>query len=205
MQDVLNTWRDGRRYVMPERRRNRAELTVSQNLFQIPGNLALSAIVEDYWDTNKRMESYSASYNGSYKGISFGLSYSYNIHSAERYGQRSGRIYDRDGLFALTMSIPLEKLFGGHPTYVSYMMNTSKQGNTTNNLSLGGTLLADNNLSWSVMQGYGSQGQEAIAGLMPTGAPLTPRPSSATPAIATANALTMVCRAGSWRIATAHL
>ncbi|MCY3511625.1 fimbria/pilus outer membrane usher protein [Klebsiella michiganensis] len=165
MQDVLNTWRDGRRYVMPERRRNRAELTVSQNLFQIPGNLALSAIVEDYWGTRKRMESYSASYNGSYKGISFGLSYSYNIHSAERYGQRSGRTYDRDGLFALTMSIPLEKLFGGHPTYASYMMNTSKQGNTTQNLSLGGTLLTDNNLSWSVMQGYGSQGQGSNSGI----------------------------------------
>ena len=45
------------------------------------------------------------------------------------------------------------------------MMNTSKQGNTTNNLSLGGTLLADNNLSWSVMQGYGSQGQGSNSGI----------------------------------------
>ncbi|VUS95483.1 Outer membrane usher protein FimD [Klebsiella pasteurii] len=165
MQDVLNTWRDGRRYAAPERRRNRAELTVTQDLFQIPGNLALSAILEDYWDTNKRMESYSASYNSSYQGISFSLSYSYNIHSAERYGQRSGRAYDRDGLFALTMSIPLDKLFGGHSTYVSYMLNTSKRGNTTNNVSLGGTLLADNNLNWSVMQGYGSQGQGSNSGL----------------------------------------
>jgi outer membrane usher protein FimD/PapC len=101
------------------------------------------------------------------------------------------------------MSIPLEKLFGGHPTYASYMMNTSKQGNTTNNLSLGGTLLADNNLSWSVMQGYGSQGQGSNSGINADWRASYARPSSATPAIATANALTMVCRAGSWRIATA--
>lgn len=165
MQDVLNTWRDGSRYFAAERRRNRAELTVTQDLFQITGNLALSAIVEDYWDTNRRMESYSASYNGSYNGISFGLSYSYNIHSAERLGQHSGRIYDRDQLFALTMSIPLDKLFAGHSTWASYMLNTSRQGNTSNSLSIGGTLLEDNNLSWSVMQGYGSEGQGSNSGI----------------------------------------
>jgi outer membrane usher protein len=39
------------------------------------------------------------------------------------------------------------------------MLNSSKNGNTTNSVSLGGTTLEGNNLSWSVQQGYGTQGQ----------------------------------------------
>lgn len=165
MQEVLDTWRDGQRYAQAERRRNRAELTITQDLFQVGGNIALSAIREDYWNSHKRMESYSASYNNSYNGISFGLTYSYNINSTERYGQHSGRTYDRDQLFSLNINVPLDKFFAGKSTYASYMLNTSKQGNTNNSLSIGGTLLADNNLSWSVMQGYGSQGQGNSGGI----------------------------------------
>lgn len=163
MQEVLDTYTSGNSSPMQERRRNRAELTLSQDLWLGAGNLGLTAAREDYWNTDRRMESYSASYNNSWDGLSYSLSYTYNLNSTVAYGDNessSGRIYDKDQLFAFSMSVPLTKLFGDkHPTYVNYMVNTSKNGNTTNSVSVGGTVLEDNNLSWSVQQGYGSQGQ----------------------------------------------
>ncbi|MCS3602139.1 outer membrane usher protein [Buttiauxella sp. BIGb0471] len=164
MQEVLDTYTDGNTYQLQERRRNRAELTVSQNLWEGGGNLGLTAAREDYWNTDRRMESYTASYNNSRNGISYGLSYTYNLNSTVNYGSgshRSGRIYDKDQLFAFNVSIPLSKLFGDKTstTYANYMLNTSKDGNTNNSVSVGGTTLQDNNLSWNVQQGYGSQGQ----------------------------------------------
>jgi outer membrane usher protein len=163
MQEVLDTYTDGYSYPLQERRRNRAELTLSQDLWAGGGNLGLTAAREDYWNTDRRMESYSASYNNSWDGISYGLSYTYNLNSTVSYAGKShgsGRIYDKDQLFAFNLSVPLSKLFGDkHPIYANYMVNTSKNGNTTNSVSVGGTTLDDNNLSWSMQQGYASQGQ----------------------------------------------
>ncbi|CAI2065812.1 Outer membrane usher protein fimD precursor [Serratia fonticola] len=164
MQEVLDTYTDNNMYSLPERRRNRAELSMSQNLWEGGGNLGLTAAREDYWNTDRRMESYTASYNNSMNGISYGLSYTYNRNSTVNYASDShgsGRIYDKDQLFAFNLSVPLSTLFGDKTssTYANYMLNTSKDGNTTNSVSVGGTTLEDNNLSWSVQQGYGSQGQ----------------------------------------------
>ncbi|MGL5387371.1 MAG: fimbria/pilus outer membrane usher protein [Enterobacterales bacterium] len=164
MQEVLDSYTSGNSYPLQERRRNRAELTLSQDLWQGGGNLGLTAAREDYWNTDRRMESYTASYNNSWDGISYGLSYTYNRNSQVVYGTaesgHSGRTYDKDQLFAFNLSVPLSKLFGDkHPTYANYMVNSSKDGNTTNSVSVGGTVLDDNNLSWSVQQGYGTKGQ----------------------------------------------
>ncbi|MGL5387632.1 MAG: fimbria/pilus outer membrane usher protein [Serratia sp. (in: enterobacteria)] len=164
MQEVLDTYTSGNSYPLQERRRNRAELTLSQDLWQGGGNVGITAAREDYWNTDRRMESYTASYNNSWDGISYGLSYTYNRNSQVAYGTAEsgsrGRIYDKDQLFALNVSVPLTKLFGDkHPTYVNYMANSSKKGNTTHSVSVGGTVLDDNNLSWSVQEGYGTKGQ----------------------------------------------
>ncbi|QBH97635.1 fimbrial biogenesis outer membrane usher protein [Limnobaculum zhutongyuii] len=162
MQEVLDTYTNGNSYRMQERRRNRAELTMTQDLWQGAGNVALNAVREDYWNTEQKMESYGASYNNSWNGISYGLSYTYNRNSNVNYGPDNSngkRIYDNDQLFSFNVSIPLNLFDNKHPTYVNYMLNTSKNGNTTNSVSVGGTLLEDNNLSWSVQEGYGSQGQ----------------------------------------------
>ncbi len=161
MQEVLDTYRDDASYSLPEQRRNRAELTVSQSLWQGGGNLSLSAIREDYWGSERRMESYGVSYNNSWKGISYGLNYAWNHNStvSASDGNHSERIYDNDQLFSLSISVPMSLLLPGSSTSMGYSLSTSKDGNTTNNVSLSGTALANSNLSWSVMEGYGSQGQ----------------------------------------------
>ncbi len=161
MQEVLETYRDERSYPLQERRRNRAEMTLSQNLWEGAGSLSLNAVREDYWNNNKRMASYGASYSNSYNGISYNLNYTYNRNSyaTASSGGGSGRQYNNDQLFSFNISLPLDKLFGSRRTYISYRVNTSKNGNTSNSVSINGTALADNNLNWNVMQGYGSQGQ----------------------------------------------
>lgn len=165
MQEVLDTYTHADSTSLRERRRNRAELTVNQNLWEGWGNLALTAVREDYWNTDRSMESYGASYNNSWSGISFGVSYTDNRNStASSGGVSNGKVYDRDRLLAVNVNVPLDKLFGRHPTYVNYMMNNSKNGNTTNSVNIGGTLLEQNNLTWNVQEGYGSRGQGNTAG-----------------------------------------
>jgi outer membrane usher protein len=56
------------------------------------------------------------------------------------------------------------------PVYANYSLNSSKNGSTSNNLGLSGTLLERNNLSWSVQEGYTSQGRGRAAASMRTGA-----------------------------------
>lgn len=164
MQEVLDTYSNNSRDTLQERRRNRSELTLTQDMWQAGGNVALTAITEDYWNTNKRMQSYGASYNNSWAGISYGLSYTYSRNSGGSYtgGTSSGKIYSTDRLFSLNVSIPLDQLFSRnstHPMYANYGLNTSKNGNTTNSVSLSGSTLAQNNLNWSIQEGYGSQGE----------------------------------------------
>lgn len=167
MQEVLDTYTHAESQTLQERRRNRAELIVNQNLWAGWGNLALTAVREDYWSTDRSMESYGASYNNSWNGISYGVSYTDNRNATAISNgiNNTGKMYDRDRLFALNVSVPLDRLFGRHPTYVNYMLNSSKRGSTTNSVNIGGTLLEQNNLTWNVQEGYGSRGQGNTAGV----------------------------------------
>lgn len=166
LEDVLETYRDDNRSALfTERRRHRAELTVNQSLWKAGGSLALSAVREDYWNTSRKMESWSLSYNNTVRSVSFSLNYTFNKNSTANIYSGSGRTYDKDHLFSLSVSVPLSTLFGEYPTYASYMLNTSKKGNTTQFVGLNGSILEDNNLSWSVMEGYGSQGEGNTGGV----------------------------------------
>lgn len=163
MQEVMDTWREGSSYRSQERRRNRAEIAMTQSLGQQVGSLSLTAVREDYWNTSRRQESVGASYSNSWESISYGLSYTFSRNSNQG-GNHNGRERSgsEDHQLALNISIPLDKLFGrnsSHPLYASYMMNSSKKGNTTQSVSVSGTALEENNLSWSVQEGYGTRGQ----------------------------------------------
>jgi P pilus assembly protein, porin PapC len=151
MQEVLDSYGDSS--ALNDRRRNREELTVSQTLGQSFGSLSVSAVKEDYWNSNKSMESYSASYNNYWGGISYGLTYTYSKNgSAGSYGNTTS--YDKDQILALSVSIPLEKFLP--QTWASYSMNASKNSGTTHNVGMNGMALENNALSWNVQQGYGT-------------------------------------------------
>ncbi|CAM8676019.1 MULTISPECIES: fimbria/pilus outer membrane usher protein [Leclercia] len=149
MQEVLDA--DGESDSLQDRRRNRAEMTLSQTLGPAFGSLTGSAIREDYWNADKTMSSYSVSYNNAWNGITWGLSYSYS-NNASAAGSGGGKTYDKDRILALNISIPLDR-FLSH-TWASYSLNTSKKGNTTQTVSLSGTALEENALDWSMQRGY---------------------------------------------------
>lgn len=151
MQEVLDSYGDSS--ALQDRRRNRAELTMSQNIGQSLGSLMLSAVREDYWNSGKTMESYSAGYNNSWNSVSYGITYTYSKNgSTDSYGHTTS--YDKDQQIALNISVPLEKFLPR--TWANYSMNVSKNNGTTHNVGLNGTALGNNALSWNVQQGYGT-------------------------------------------------
>jgi outer membrane usher protein len=162
MQEVLETYRDGDYlYLQPDRRRNRAELSMSQRLWEGGGSLGLNAMREDYWFSNRQLQSYSASYNNSYNNIYYSLGYTYNKNI---FGN-SGRSDSNNQRFSLTVGIPLGELFGGRTTYANYAASSSRQDNTTHSVGLSGSALEDHSLNWSVRQGYGTKGQRNSGGI----------------------------------------
>nr|WP_256682705.1 fimbria/pilus outer membrane usher protein [Buttiauxella agrestis] len=156
LQEVMDTWRDGNRPLLIERRRNRSELSISQDLTHNLGTLSASWVNEDYWNSGRTMRSIGGGYNNTWNGVSYSLNYSYNENSTSSSSAGYGRIYDRDQVFSFNISVPLNLFMSN--TYASYNLSTSKHGNTTNSVGLNGTALEGNNLSWGIQQGYGSQG-----------------------------------------------
>jgi outer membrane usher protein len=153
MQEVLDSYGDSS--ALQDRRRNRAELTVSQNIGQSLGSMTLSAVREDYWNSGKAMESYSAGYNNSWNSVSYGVTYTYSKNgSTDSYGHTTS--YDKDQQIALNVSVPLEKFLPR--TWANYSMNHSKNNGTTHSVGLNGSALENNALSWNVQQGYGTDG-----------------------------------------------
>lgn len=153
MQEVLDSYGDSS--ALQDRRRNRMELTMSQNIGQSLGSLMLSAVREDYWNSGKTMESYSAGYNNSWNSVTYGITYTYSKNgSNDSYGNRTA--YDKDQQIALNVSVPLEKFLPR--TWANYSMNHSKNNGTTHNVGLNGSALENNALSWNVQEGYGTNG-----------------------------------------------
>ncbi|WP_039029622.1 fimbria/pilus outer membrane usher protein [Leclercia adecarboxylata] len=151
MQEVLDSYGDSS--ALQDRRRNRAELTMSQNIGQSLGSMTLSAVREDYWNSGKTMESYSAGYNNSWNSVSYGITYTYSKNgSTDSYGHTTS--YDKDQQIALNVSVPLEKFLPR--TWANYSMNASKNNGTTHSVGLNGSALENNALSWNVQQGYGT-------------------------------------------------
>ncbi|VXD06028.1 Outer membrane usher protein LpfC [Enterobacterales bacterium 8AC] len=153
MQEVLDTYRDQNSGPGVERRRNRAEFTLSQNLWQGAGALSLSLINEDYWNSERNLRSIGTGYSNSWNGISYTLNYSYSENSTNN-SNSIDRVYDRNHLLAFNVSIPLNGKFGIN--HANYSMNSSQKTGTTHSMGLSGSALAGNRLNWGVQQGYDS-------------------------------------------------
>lgn len=155
MQEVLDSYGDSS--ALQERRRNRAELTMSQTLGGDLGSLTLSAAREDYWNTGRSMASWSVGYNNDWHHISYGVTWTYSKNaSAAAYGSGSGKTYDHDQQLAFNVSVPLDKFLP--QTWANYAMSASKNNGTTHNIGMNGVALENSALSWNVQQGYGTNG-----------------------------------------------
>lgn len=151
MQEVLDSYSNDR--TIPDRRRNRMEVTMNQSLGNDLGSVMLGAIREDYWSSGKTMESVSAGYNNSWHGINYGITYTYSKNGTSDGYSESTR-YDKDQQIAINISVPLERFLPS--TWANYSMNTSKQNGTTHSLGLSGVALDNNSLNWNVQEGFGT-------------------------------------------------
>ncbi|MGK0703455.1 fimbria/pilus outer membrane usher protein [Yokenella regensburgei] len=151
MQEVLDSWGDSRAPV--DRRRNRMEMTLSQSLGDSAGSLALSAVREDYWISNRSASSLSAGYNNAWRGISYGINGTWSTNGGTS-GEQSGNTQGSDRLISLSFSVPLHRFLNN--SWANYVMNASRHGGTTHSTGLNGMALEGNALNWSVQQGYGT-------------------------------------------------
>jgi len=156
LSDVLDTYRSQGGSPRAERKRNRAELTLNQDLGEDHGYLTAGAVQENYWNSNLQTASYSMGYTNSWNGISYSMNYAYNRNTGVSSGSR-GQHYERDQVLSLSVSIPLSRWMGN--TYASYSLTHSKSGGTLQSAGLAGTALADNNLNWGVSQSAASNGR----------------------------------------------
>ncbi|CAI1728458.1 fimbria/pilus outer membrane usher protein [Serratia proteamaculans] len=152
LSEVLDGWRSGSAPLwMSERRRNRAELSMNQQLWQDGGSLSLSAVREDYWNSDRSLASFGLGYSNSWRGISYGVNWSHNRNT-------QGTTRTNDQQIALNVNVPLN-LWDNNNAWVNYGLNNTKGGATSHNLGLSGVALRDNSLSWGLQQTYGTRGQ----------------------------------------------
>ncbi|MBG2915824.1 fimbria/pilus outer membrane usher protein [Proteus terrae] len=140
-----------------ERRRNRAEITINQNLGEGNGSLAIGYIKEDYWNSNKKTQSATLGYNNSWQGISYGMNYTYNKNT-NRYSYISGEKTqsENEHLFAFSVSVPFSAF--DDTFYYNFNTNSSNHNTSTGSVGISASQL-NNRLNWSAQQGFTNQDQ----------------------------------------------
>jgi outer membrane usher protein len=115
--------RDGQVPWALERQRSAFQMRISQQLERW-GALYLSASRNDYWSTDKVINTVSAGYNGSYQGVSVGLAYSIDRVKGD------GGEWPENRQVALNIQVSLN-LFGPQSmlnrAYASYQMTHDNQ------------------------------------------------------------------------------
>ncbi|WP_272582546.1 fimbria/pilus outer membrane usher protein [Providencia sp. PROV257] len=153
--EALDSFKDDYKFFVTERRRNRGEITISQDLGGSYGSLSLTYFNEDYWNSGRKTQSASIGYNNSWNGISYGLNYAYNQNTNRSV---SGDKRQNDNLFSLSVSVPFD-FFDG---YANVNFNTSTSSNSGSNGSIGvsASQLA-NRLNWSMQQSIANRNSGA--------------------------------------------
>ncbi|MDA8505127.1 fimbrial outer membrane usher protein [Citrobacter sp. Awk 2] len=141
------------------KRHNRFESSLNQQLGGKLGSFTLSWIKENYWRSERKMESLGASYNNRFGAVSYTLGYSYNRNTYQSSATDNDRYYQNDQLFTLSVSVPFALL--DSRMYANYMLSTRKHDATVNSTSLSGTALRDDNLNWSIQQSHSTTGGDS--------------------------------------------
>ncbi|MDI3197818.1 fimbrial biogenesis usher protein [Serratia ureilytica] len=135
-------------------KRGRVQATVTQQVGRT-STIYLTGSHQSYWNTGRSDEQLQIGYNSAIQDISWGLSYSLskNAWSAEK-----------DQLLAFNITVPFSHWMRSDTrsafrnASASFDTSTDFKGRTTNTAGLYGSLLADNNLSYSVQTGYADGG-----------------------------------------------
>lgn len=157
LSEVFDGYRDTHYTPEIERRRNRGEITLNQNLGDTYGSISAGFVSEDYWNSDRKTQSATLGYNNSWNGISYGLNYTYNKNtSSYMYYTETKKRSEDDHLFAFSLSIPFA-LFED-TAYINVNTSSSSQGNSTGTVGVSAAQL-NNRLNWSAQQSVANKGQ----------------------------------------------
>lgn len=146
-----------------ERRRNRGEITLNQNLGEVYGSLSAGFVSEDYWNSDRKTQSATLGYNNSWDGISYGLNYTYNKNTNNySYISDSKTHSDEDHLFAFSLSIPFA-LFED-TAYININTSNNSEGDSSGSIGVSASQM-NNRLNWSAQQGFANRNQGASGNL----------------------------------------
>lgn len=136
-------------------KKGRLQVSVSQQIADI-GSLNLSATRQDYWNSTGSDDWYQAGFSSGWHGINYNLAYSLS---------RSTGMPGTDRMVSLNVSVPFGQWLGHNMAehnllnsmYATAQASRDQDGVTRMQTGVSGTLLAGNNLSYSVSQGHSSR------------------------------------------------
>ncbi|MEO3990138.1 fimbrial biogenesis usher protein [Pseudocitrobacter cyperus] len=137
-------------------KRGKVQINVSQPLGKL-GSVFVTGSQQSYWHTDETQTLMQVGYSDVLAGINWSLTYN-DTHSP---GDAQ-----HDRMLALSLSLPVGQWLhpGGdaqqahHNVYATYSTSSDNHHSVSQNAGISGTLLEDNNLSYSVQQGYQNQG-----------------------------------------------
>ncbi|EKS9798745.1 MULTISPECIES: fimbria/pilus outer membrane usher protein [Burkholderia] len=125
------------------RSRNRASLTMSQQLGEKGGSVNVTASTATYWNRKGSNTDFTVGYNNSFRNLSYSVSAS---RQRDAWGESSTLIY-------AGLSVPLGSK---RPATLSTNFNYDSSGATQVSTNLSGSLGADSNLSYGVNVNHGA-------------------------------------------------
>ena len=137
-------------------KRGKVQLNISQQLGRY-GSFFITASKQSYWHTDETNSLLQVGYSDTVGGISWSVSYNDSQSPGEA---------ESDQILSLNMSLPLTQWLSHgddltrspHNAYATFSASSDKQHNVTENMGINGTLLDENNLSYSVQQGMQNHG-----------------------------------------------
>lgn len=142
-------------YNLAYNKRGKVQMSVTQQLGRT-ATLYVNGSRQTYWSTNKADEQLQLGLNAAVDDINWTLSYSLTKNAWQQ---------GRDQMLAFNVNIPFSHWLRSDSKSVwrhasaSYSMSHDLDGRMTNLAGLYGTLLEDNNLSYSMQTGYASGGE----------------------------------------------
>ncbi len=142
-------------YNLNYNKRGKLQVTVTQKMGDM-STLYLTGSEQTYWNTGNSDLQWQAGFSSAIEDITLSLNYSITRNAWQQ---------DKDQLLALNVSIPFSHWMRSDSTSAfkrsnaSFSMSNDMRGRTTSQTGIYGTLLKDNNLSYSAQVGYAGGGQ----------------------------------------------
>ncbi|MFP2516986.1 fimbrial biogenesis usher protein [Buttiauxella agrestis] len=137
-------------YDLRKTKRGRFQLSINQT-FGAYGSFYISGSQQTYWRTGGKDTYIQSGYNTSIGDVALGISYSYNKYADQPVP---------DKIISMNFSLPIGKWLS--PTdaitshqnnaYLTYNNSQNSDGHLTQNVGVSGSLLDDNNLTYSVQK-----------------------------------------------------